>query len=701
MAKIEYGSGNSISGTDSAPYYTLGSVRSGAIGNYSLLVGSGTASGYKSISMGNGCTASGSVSVAIGNNSTATSDYCISIGNSSSSKSVGAISLGENAIASGSHSVAIGTYVASTSNYNTVIGKYNAATVSSNGSYLDVGDYAFIIGNGTANTTADRSNALTVDWNGNLWTANNVSALSLNVGTNRNSMVVDSSGNTTISGDATVYGTLVVNDTITGYINGCYGTSNTGATTQAKAVTSPGFVLYAGALITVKFSTANTYSSAKIQLNVNTTGAKDIWIAGASTSATNQLLWGTNATITFRYDGTQFIVVGDPATYYGASTTAASTAAKTDTTACTSAVIRKGTVVRLSMTNANTAASPTLNINGTGAKAIYAGLGTSTRPLVSNGLSWTDGSTVGFVFDGQYWRVGETAGLASAYEASKVATNFITPVTNAGIQLHEANNTNDYYQIRTTGHYFYNNGTQIAAFQYDSGEEEAYYTLGTRALPSTFGSYSTTIGIGNAATSSCSTAIGLEAKAQGFCAIAIGQYTKAYAQNSMACGLGIVTTSSYSTAMGKYNTATRSGSGSTSSPYTYTDAGDYVLIIGNGTGDATEDRSNALTVDWSGNLVASGSVSDADGSLGVKVVDHGFVIQTGSGNNGTGTFTLSSAESSGYLTTNIVQIWPMGTWTNANATVAQIARSGSQITVTLASMSAQQYSVVAQVLYRG
>jgi len=264
MAKIEYGSGNSISGTDSAPYYTLGSVRSGAIGNYSLLVGSGTASGYKSISMGNGCTASGFTSVAIGNNSTATSDYCISIGNSSSSKSVGAISLGENAIASGSHSVAIGTYVASTSNYNTVIGKYNAATVSSNGSYLDVGDYAFIIGNGTANTTADRSNALTVDWNGNLWAANNVSALSLNVGTNRNSMVVDSSGNTTISGDATVYGTLVVNDTITGYINGCYGTSNTGATTQAKAVISPGFVLYAGALITVKFSTANTYSSAKI-----------------------------------------------------------------------------------------------------------------------------------------------------------------------------------------------------------------------------------------------------------------------------------------------------------------------------------------------------------------------------------------------------------------------------------------------------
>ena len=54
-----------------------------------------------------------------------------------------------------------------------------------------------------------------------------------------------------------------------------YGTSNTGATTQAKVVTCSGFYLQTGAIISVAFSTANTYTSAKITLNVNSTGEVD------------------------------------------------------------------------------------------------------------------------------------------------------------------------------------------------------------------------------------------------------------------------------------------------------------------------------------------------------------------------------------------------------------------------------------------
>ena len=83
-----------------------------------------------------------------------------------------------------------------------------------------------------------------------------------------------------------------------------YGTCSTTASTQAKVVTCSGFVLYAGALITVKFSTANTYATNAVQLNVNSTGAKNIFVGNAATSSTNQLLWGANASITFRYDGT-------------------------------------------------------------------------------------------------------------------------------------------------------------------------------------------------------------------------------------------------------------------------------------------------------------------------------------------------------------------------------------------------------------
>lgn len=69
-----------------------------------------------------------------------------------------------------------------------------------------------------------------------------------------------------------------------------FGTSNTGATTQAKVVTCSGFYLQTGAIISVAFSTANTYTSAKITLNVNSTGAKDVYYNSAVTSSSNTLL---------------------------------------------------------------------------------------------------------------------------------------------------------------------------------------------------------------------------------------------------------------------------------------------------------------------------------------------------------------------------------------------------------------------------
>ena len=540
--------------TSSANYSVATGFSTTASGFSSTAIGDQTiSSGRTSTAMGFKTQASGDYSTSMGRNVIASGDYSFAVGIDSIASGYSSTSIGGNAIASGWGSIAMGRNVISSGDYsfatglrtivsnmcNVVIGKYNRATRSGSGTddnpyiYTDPGDYALIIGNGIGDETENRSNALTVDWDGNLWIAG----------------------------------------TLKGKIGAQYGTSSTTASTQVKSVTCDGFQLYNGALITIKFSTANTYASGIVKLNINSTGEKNIWVAGAVTGTSNQLLWGANATITFRYDGAEFIVVGDPVTYYGASTTTASTAAKTDTTACTSAVIRKGVVVRLSMTNANTAASPTLNINGTGAKAIYAGLGTSTRPLVSNGLSWTDGSTVGFVFDGQYWRVGETAGLASAYvaqttatNAAKTATDYITPVTidnNNYIRIHNASDT--------TG------------------------------------------------------------------AITVDQ-------NGNLVASGSVT----------------------------------------GT-----------------NIVASGSVSDADGSLGVKVTDYPINITVSSNHNGSGSFTISSDEASGYLTTIISQIWPMGTWEHADATVAQIVRNGTQITITLSSMSNQTYGVVGQVLYRG
>lgn len=202
-----------------------------------------------------------------------------------------------------------------------------------------------------------------------------------------------------------------------------YGTSSTSASTKAKVVTCANFELIAGNEITVKFSTANTYVSNSVQLNVNGKGAKDIWVANAVTSSTNQLLWGANAYITFKYDGTQFIVIGEPRTWYGASTTAAATAAKTDTTAVTGCVICKGAKIELAMANNNTNTSATLNIQSTGAKNIYYG-NTTTSPTVDNGHSWLGTSTATFTFDGQYYRMaGQTVISGDSITTGTIAAN--------------------------------------------------------------------------------------------------------------------------------------------------------------------------------------------------------------------------------------------------------------------------------------
>lgn len=92
--------------------------------------------------------------------------------------------------------------------------------------------------------------------------------------------------------------------------NTWYGTSSTGATTQAKTSTIDNFVLTQGAVVYITFSTANTYASAKITLNINSTGAKDIYYNNAVTSSMNTLLWSAGETLTFVYSGSYWYYVG-------------------------------------------------------------------------------------------------------------------------------------------------------------------------------------------------------------------------------------------------------------------------------------------------------------------------------------------------------------------------------------------------------
>lgn len=215
-----------------------------------------------------------------------------------------------------------------------------------------------------------------------------------------------------------------------------YGTSSTAASTVTKVVTCDNFELYSGAVISVKFSTANT--AAAPQLNVNSTGVKAIYYANAVASSTNPVLWGANATLTFLYDGTNWVLVDTKASYAGTSSTAATTRAKAST--ITGALIVNGTYVTIKFSTANTytADSVQLNISSTGATAIYRdGVSTSS----TNNLLWDANTSLTFVRNGAAWYLADNSSRKMAEKAAKTATSFLTDISSGGLFVHRSSDT--------------------------------------------------------------------------------------------------------------------------------------------------------------------------------------------------------------------------------------------------------------------
>lgn len=98
--------------------------------------------------------------------------------------------------------------------------------------------------------------------------------------------------------------------------------------------------------------------------------------------------------VSFNLDGTDY--TGRP---YGTSTTSAETVAKTVT--CSDFSLTTGATVIVKFTYANTASSPTLNVNSTGAKYIlYRG-----AKLTNSSYYWGGGDLVEFYYDGGYWNI--------------------------------------------------------------------------------------------------------------------------------------------------------------------------------------------------------------------------------------------------------------------------------------------------------
>ena len=193
-----------------------------------------------------------------------------------------------------------------------------------------------------------------------------------------------------------------------------YGYCSTTASTAAKAVTVSNFTssdFKAGAIIGILFTTANT--AAIPTLNINSLGAKTIYIGGNSPNdTTNVLKWSAYTMIYFMYDGTYWSYISATAaatseqprganTWYGTSSTADATAVKTAT--INNFVLTKGALITINFSTANAYNGLiTLNINSTGEKNIYyknAVTSSTNKPL------WKANSCVTFVYSGSYYYI--------------------------------------------------------------------------------------------------------------------------------------------------------------------------------------------------------------------------------------------------------------------------------------------------------
>ena len=124
----------------------------------------------KSVAEGNSTTASDQAAHAEGYSTTASAPRAHAEGYSNTASGTDSHAEGSNNVASGIESHVEGTHNIASSQAQHVGGRYNVEDSQ--------GTYAEIIGNGTVGTggVAVRSNARTLDWNGNAWHAGEVSA---------------------------------------------------------------------------------------------------------------------------------------------------------------------------------------------------------------------------------------------------------------------------------------------------------------------------------------------------------------------------------------------------------------------------------------------------------------------------------------------------------------------------------------------
>lgn len=156
-----------------------------------------------------------------------------------------------------------------------------------------------------------------------------------------------------------------------------FGTCATTAGTAAKEVpvSDVSWELKVGAIIGIKFTDTNIATD--ITLNVNNTGAKNIWYNNAKYTGSDPTVCGTAGRLNYyMYDGTYWCWLNLGTEYDSNTYTSAYCNSKpavvAKTAYCTNYALLAKSYTQITMATTNTYAGPlTLNINNRGAKPIY------------------------------------------------------------------------------------------------------------------------------------------------------------------------------------------------------------------------------------------------------------------------------------------------------------------------------------------
>lgn len=405
-----------------------------------------------------------------------------------------------------------------------------------------------------------------------------------------------------------------------------YYVCDTAAATQAKTIDNvPNFTLTIGMVINVTFTYGNTNSQPT--LNINNTGAKSI-MKPSSSGATNlsyyEYNFATSNTVrTFRYDGTYWVLQDDGA---GNARSSASSAAYTAYNYITK--IDNAGIFISPYNQSPSTSSPgnSVKIDGKGMIVYNDGIAiaqygvTAIIGQINNGKSRVEITEKGIDFynrtsdvDAPLAHIGFDTGIAEGGGTSSSKYPYYTfglrkndtPSTRGNYSVAEGYNTTaSGYCSHAEGFYTSARG----AYSHAEGDNTAAQgEHGSHAE----GENTAAIGESSHAEGSGTSAIGLNSHAEGDATITMGRAAHTEGLNTFASGVcshaqnhGTRVSKTAQTAIGTYNIEDTSSN--KLHPHPDGDAasyGKYAFIIGNGSQNT---RSNALTVDWNGNIKAGG-----------------------------------------------------------------------------------------------